>query len=146
MDAISEMVHRAVEQLLGRASGPLHIRLVIQPIMAAILLIRAGLRDSREGKPAFFWTILTIPKERQILLRSGWKDIGKLFIVAMVLDALYQLIVFRGFYVVQSLIVAMVLVVIPYTILRGVVTRLTRGLYRKQAGPANGSAVDNTQE
>lgn len=50
MDAISEIFSRAIEQLLGRASGPLHLRLVIQPIMATILAIRAGLRDAREGQ------------------------------------------------------------------------------------------------
>lgn len=132
MDAISEILNRAIEQLLGRASGPLHLRLVIQPIVATILAVRAGLRDSREGKPAFFWTILTSPEERQILLRSGWKDIGKLCIVAAVLDTLYQLIVFREFLVVQTLIVVVVVAVIPYTLLRGAVTRLASGLFSKK--------------
>lgn len=143
MEAISEILNRAIEQLLGRTSGPLHVRLLIQPIVATILAIRAGLRDAREGKPAFFWTILTSPEERQILIHSGWKDIGKLFIVAIVLDTIYQLIVIRGFYVVQALIVAIVIAVLPYTLLRGLVTRLTRGLSKPKSGPANDAATSN---
>ncbi len=146
MDAINEILNRAIEQLLGRASGPLHVRLLIQPIVATILAVRAGLRDSREGRPAFFWTVLTRPEERQILLHSGWKDIGKLFIVALLLDTLYQLIAFRGFYVVQALIVAVVIAVIPYTLLRGVVTRLTRSIYKQKSEPANALVASKTEE
>jgi hypothetical protein len=66
---------------------------VIQPIVAAILAIRAGLKDTREGRPAFFWAVLACLEGRKILIMSGWKDINKLFMVAMVLDTLYQLFV-----------------------------------------------------
>jgi len=128
LEAIVEMVQRAVEQLLGRAGGPLHFRLVIQPIVATVIAVRAGLKDAREGQPAFFWTVLTNPAERQILLRSGWKDIGKIFVVALVLDTVYQVFVLRAFYVVQALIVAAVLAIVPYILVRGPVTRLARRL------------------
>ena len=126
MDALGEHLNRAVEQLLGRASGPLHFRLLIQPIVATLLAIRAGRRDAREGKPAFFWTLLTHPEARRSLVQSGWRDIGKLFVVALVLDTIYQAIVLHGFYVLQALIVAITVAVIPYTLLRGLVTRLAR--------------------
>lgn len=131
VDTISEILNRAVEQLLGRTSGPLHARLLIQPIVATILAIRAGMRDAREGKPAFFWTILTSPEEREILRRSGWKDIGKLFIVAIVLDTIYQVIALHWFYPMQTFIVAVVVAVIPYTLLRGLATRVARGLSKQ---------------
>jgi hypothetical protein len=122
------MFERGVEQLLGRAGGPLHFRLVIQPIVASVIAIRAGLKDAREGKPAFFWTLLTNSAERQILLRSGWKDIGKIFVVAFVLDTGYQVFVLRTFYLVQAFIVAVVLAIVPYVLFRGPVTRLARRL------------------
>jgi len=131
VDAISEMFSRAIEQLLGRSSGPLHFRLVMQPIVAAILAIRAGLRDARAGNPAFFWTYVTRAEERQALAQSGWKDIGKLFIVAMVLDTIFQFIALRAFYVVQALIVAIAVSIVPYVLIRGPVTRLTRGIYKQ---------------
>jgi hypothetical protein len=130
LEAIVEMLKRAVEQLLGRASGPLHLRLVLQPIVATVIAVRAGLKDAREGQPAFFWTVLTNPAERQRLLHSGWKDIVKIFVVAVVLDAVYQVVEFRAFYAVQALIVAIVLAIVPYVLLRGPVTRLKRRLSR----------------
>jgi len=140
MDAIREIISRGVEELLGRASGPLHFRLVIQPTIAIILAIRAGLRDAREGQPAFFWAVLIDPAERRRLLRSGWKDVGKIFVIALVLDTVYQLIVLRTFYVVQALIVAVALAIVPYVVFRGPVTRLTRGLYKREgAGQHPGS-------
>lgn len=132
MDVIIEMINRGAEQLVGRASGPLHARLLIQPIVATILAIRAGMRDAREGRPAFFWTILTSPDSRRNLLDSGWKDISKLFLVAVVLDTGYQFFVFGTYYPVQTLIVAFAVAVVPYTLLRGVATRITRLLSRKQ--------------
>jgi len=132
LDTISEAVSRAVEQLLGRASGPLHFRLLMQPVVAGILAIRAGRKDAREGKPPFFWSLVTQPEARKQQLRSGWKDIGKLFIIALVLDTIYQVIALHTVHVVQTLIVAVGVAVIPYTLLRGIATRLTRRASKKQ--------------
>jgi hypothetical protein len=138
MDAILEMLNRGVEQLLGRAGGPLHLRLVMMPTVVTILAVRAGLKDAREGQPAFLWEILTNPAERRRLGRSALKDIGRILIVALVLDTVYQVISLRAFYIVQALIVAVACAIVPYVVFRGPVTRLTRGLYSKQqARPAS---------
>jgi hypothetical protein len=120
-------LERAIQQLLGRASGPMHIRLFIQPVVAIVLAIRAGLRDARENRPAYLWDFFMNPAERRRLIDSGWKDIGRVMIAAFVIDALYQLIVFRSFYPLQALICAFVLALLPYILLRGPVTRLSRG-------------------
>ena len=61
MGAISEILNRGVEQLLGRADGPFHFRLLVMPTVVAILAVRAGLRGAREGQPAFLWALLTNP-------------------------------------------------------------------------------------
>ena len=137
MDVILDMLSRGVEQLLGRASGPLHFRLLIMPTLVTILAIRAGLRDAREGEPTFLWGILKNPAERPRLVHSGVKDIGRIFIVAIVLDTIYQIIVFKFFYVVQTLIVAVACAIVPYILMRGPITLLTRRLYKSQAGSAN---------
>lgn len=109
MEIILEILTRGIEQLFGRASGPFHLRLIITPSLATILAIRAGIKDARGGQPPFLWKILTNPAERQRLVHSGWKDIGKTAIVAFIFDTLYQLFVLRAFYVVQALIVVVVL-------------------------------------
>lgn len=48
--------------------------------MAAIFAIKAGLRDAREGRPAYFWAIFSDPSRRGELLRERWKAVSKVFI------------------------------------------------------------------
>jgi hypothetical protein len=91
------MISRGVEQLLGRASGPLHLRLVIMPTVVMILAIRAGLRDARAGEPAFLWGITSDPSRRRQRVRAAWTDVTRIFIVAIVLDTVYQVMVLRAF-------------------------------------------------
>jgi hypothetical protein len=142
MDVVLDMLSRGFEQLLGRARGPLHFRLVIMPTVVTILAIRAGLQDAREGQPAFPWAVITNPAERQRRLLSARKDITRIFIVALVLDTVYQLTVFRTFYLIQTLIVAVVCAIVPYVLVRGPVTCLTRGLFGGGAARAKPSAVE----
>ena len=58
------------------------------------------------------------------MLRDGWKNIAKVFLVALVLDVIYQMIVSRFVYSGEALIVGFVLTIVPYIIARGVVNRL----------------------
>lgn len=117
---------RIADNLVERVSGPMSLRLILQPTIATILAIRAGLKDAREGNPPYFWSVLTNPAHRAAMLRDGWKSIGKVFIAALVLDVAYQLIVERFVYPGEAIIVAIVLAILPYLILRGLVTRLAR--------------------
>jgi hypothetical protein len=126
---MDEILKRVWENLIGRSAGPLNFRLLIQPTVATLIAIRAGLRDAREGRAAFLWAALSDPGCRRELLRQGWKDVGKVFILAMVLDSIYQLIVHHGVYVLELLIIATVLAIVPYALVRGPVNRIAR---RKQ--------------
>ena len=101
-------------------------RLIMQPAMAVLLAIRAGLRDAREGQPAFLWTVFSHPDRRHELLRRAWGDVGNVFILALVLDSIYQVMVHSGIYPVELLLTATILAVVPYAIIRGPVTRLAR--------------------
>ena len=126
MNAVVEAIERAGSELLGRASGPLHLRLFLQPAIASVLAIRAGLRDARNGEPPFLWTVFTDPASRQRLVKSGWADIGTAFFIGLTVDAIYQAVALHGFHLVQALLVAFVLAVLPYSLLRGPVTRVAR--------------------
>ena len=124
---IDEFFWRVWEMLIGRAGGPFTFRLILQPIAAAIFAIRSGLRDAREGRPPyFFWSVFTNPACRPELLGQAWKDVGRVFIVAVVIDVIYELIVYRWVYPGQAVIVATVLAIIPYLMIRGPVTRIAR--------------------
>jgi hypothetical protein len=129
MNEILEILSRGVEQLHGRESGPLHLRLVITPAVVAILAIRAGLKDAREGQPSFLWAVFTHPTERRQRIRSAWQDIARIFAMALVIDAGYQIFVLRGFSVLQALIVGVTLAVVPYILFRGTTTILSRSLH-----------------
>jgi hypothetical protein len=124
---LQEFLARVWEMLIGRADGPFNFRLLAQPAMAAVFAIRAGLRDARENRPPFlFWAIFTNAGARHDLSRQGWKDVGKVFIVAIVLDVIYEVSVYRWVYPGQAMIVAAVLAFIPYLMIRGPVTRIAR--------------------
>lgn len=125
---MDEILKRVWENLIGRSSGPMHLRLIFQPIVASILAIRAGLRDARQDRPAFLWAAITNPEYRPELIRQGWKDIGKVFVIAAVLDSIYQLIAHRGVYVLELLIVATALAIVPYVLVRGPVNRVGKRL------------------
>jgi hypothetical protein len=146
MDTLSEMFTRGVEELLGRASGPLHFRLFIMPIVVTVLAIRAHLRDVREGRSTKVGAFFNDPVERRRLVRSGLKDFGKVFLVACVLDTTYQLVFLRAFFPVQLLIVAVMSAIVPYALIRGPVTRLVRLAYQKWAGPSASSAANPDQD
>jgi len=139
MDTALQMLSHAVSQLLGRAGGPLHFRLFVMPIIVTIVGTRAGLRDARAGRRQFLW--LSDSSERRGLLRSALKDIGRVFAVAVVLDTTYQIIVFKYFYILQMLVVAVVCAIVPYVLMRALITRVAHDAYRKPSGSANASSA-----
>ena len=124
--AIGEIGTRFLENMLARVSGPMSLRLVLQPTMAAIFAIRSGLKDARDGRPAFLWTVLTDPASRADLVKDGWKSVGKVFLIAMALDIVYQIVVAHFIYPLEVLVTAFLLAIVPYVCLRGLVTRIAR--------------------
>jgi hypothetical protein len=122
---MEDILARIFENLLDRVSGPMHFRIVMQPLMALIFAVKDGMKDAREGRAAYFWAMFSDPGHRRDLLRSGWKSVGKIFIIALILDAGYQYIELRWFYPVEALLVALILAIVPYVLLRGPVNRLT---------------------
>jgi hypothetical protein len=123
---MDDMWMRIAGDLAARVSGPMKFRLVLQPCVAAFFAIRSGLADARAGRPPYFWTLVTDPAQRAYMIKDGWKSVGKVFMLALVLDVVYQIIVSRFVYPGESIIVAFVLAIVPYLILRGLVTRLVR--------------------
>lgn len=117
---------RAWAQLTDRITGPLMLRFILQPSVAAFLAIRAGLADARAGRPAYLWTVVYDGAARRDLIRNGWQDVGKVFVFSCILDVVYQLIVLRWVYPPQTLIIACLLAIVPYVAIRGPVNRLAR--------------------
>jgi hypothetical protein len=121
---MAEFLSAVMLAMTERVSGPMSARLYIQPIMAAFFATRSGLRDAREGNPPYFWSILSDAGHRRDIVRDGWKSIGKVFILAFVLDVVFQIIVSRMVLPIESVVVAFILAILPYLIIRGLVTRV----------------------
>jgi hypothetical protein len=94
--------------------------------MASLLALRAGIQDAQLGRPPYFWTIIVDKTRRAELIREGWKAVARVFLLAVIIDGIYQLIVLRWVYPAELLIVAILLAVIPYLLIRGPVNRIAR--------------------
>jgi hypothetical protein len=123
---MDDILTRFAEAVTVRITGPMKFRLLLQPTMAAFFAIRAGLADARRGSSPYLWTFLSDPAQRGEMAEDAWKDIGKVFILAAVLDAVFQFIVSRWVYPGEAILTAVILALVPYLILRGTVTRIVR--------------------
>lgn len=121
-----DVLSRLWRELSERPDGPLAFRFYIQPLMAIFFALRDGLRDARAGRPAYFWSILRGNVNRRELLRSGWRSVSRVFVLAVGIDLIYQLVVLRGLRPVEALIVGAVLALVPYVLLRGPANRVAR--------------------
>ena len=59
-------------------------------------------------------------------MSEAWGDIGKLFIMACLLDLIFQVIALRWFYPLETFVVAIILSFVPYVIVRS----LTRSIVK----------------
>jgi hypothetical protein len=138
---MEERLRQLLPDLIGRVHGPFAFRLILQPLSAAFIACRAGLRDARSGRPAYGWTVLSNPAERRDLLREGWRELSRVFLFAVAVDVIYEFVVFREIYPGQSFIVATILALLPYPLFRGVVNRIVRRQRSAQTGGATGVQI-----
>jgi hypothetical protein len=121
---MEDIIARFFENLADRMGGPMKLRFVLQPLMAVIFAVLDGIKDARAGRVPYFWALLTDPEHRRDRLRNGWKRVSKVFIMAVILDAVYQYITLKWFYPMETLFLACFLAIIPYLLVRGPFTRL----------------------
>ena len=60
------------------------------------------------------------------MMRDGWKSVGRVFLLGIIMDAIYQFMVFRWFYPGEAILVAAILALVPYLLIRGPVNRMAR--------------------
>jgi hypothetical protein len=101
--------------------------------MAALFAVRDGVRDARAGRPAYLWSAIHDPTHRRELVREGWRSVGKIFILAFLIDVAYQLVALGGLRPIAGLLVAVTLALVPYVLLRGPTSRIFRRLGQRKA-------------
>jgi hypothetical protein len=126
LDGLLEVWSRIWNDITSGRHAPVAFRFVLQPVVAAYLAYRAGRQDARDGRPPYFWALVDDPAQRRALLREGWGHIGKVFVLAIVMDGLYQFVAVRWVYPGEALMVAVILAVLPYLVFRSVVNRILR--------------------
>ena len=116
-------IERIWLSILARPSGPLAFRFILQPVMAAIVALRDGFQDAKRGSSPFLWTVLSNPYERWARLREGLNATARILLLGLVVDTIYQIIVFRTFFPYEALIISVLLAFVPYVLIRGLVSR-----------------------
>ncbi len=108
---MDEILTRAFQDLVERTTGPMWFRLILQPLVATFFGIRAGLANARRSQGAE-------GGRRKALFQQALGDIGKMLVVGVGLDIVFQLIALRTVYPGEALLVAFLLVALPYQIVR----------------------------
>ena len=83
-------------QLIERADAPMRFRFILQPLMAEIAAILAGLKDVRTGRSPYFWTMLGNPRQRVERLEEGLNATARIILLGLVMDVIYQIIVLQA--------------------------------------------------
>ena len=122
----TESLGRVWRDLLDRPGAIMTFRFILQPVMAAIAATRDAVSDVRTGRPPYSWAVLTSSTGRGGRLWEGLLATGRIVILGLVMDIIYQLVALHTFYPAEAAIIAMTLAFLPYLILRGPITRLAR--------------------
>src|ERR1700742_3742064 len=121
---MDEWMSRIWHTFLGGLDGPLHFRFILQPAMAIFFAIRDGVADAHAGRTPYFASLVTEPATRKDRTIQGWNAISRIFVLAVGVDVIYQLIAVRRVRPVERLLAATILALVPYMIGRGPVNRL----------------------
>jgi hypothetical protein len=116
--------HHMMQDILARPGGPMTFRFILQPAMACIAALRDGAKDARRGRRPYLWAVIREPGERKGRLYESIISTSRIILLGLFMDAVYQLIVLKTFYPGQAVIIALVLALVPYVLMRGPIARV----------------------
>ncbi len=112
--------------IMERLNGPFSLRLFLQPCMALLFAFRDGRKDARDGADPFIWSLLFRPGLRRETIASAWTSVGKVMIIALVLDCAFQFATARSITATEAVFMAILLCAVPYALMRGPAARILR--------------------
>ena len=130
-----------LKDLLARLTGPMHFRLIVQPAVAIALGIRDGLKDARAGRAPFVMDLIVRPEGRRRQIKGALKSLIKPLIVAIVLDAIAQYLMFKTIYAGAAVFVGTMIMAVPYSLARGLTNRIASPRIRAAGGEATRGSV-----
>jgi hypothetical protein len=117
-----------LEELSRRFTGPGRFRFFLQPMLAVLLGVRGGLADAKAGNAPLLLGLLFSVGRRKELLRSGAAAISTLVAMGIILDVVFQLVIYKAVHPGAALVVGPILFCVPYALSRVLTTRLARRL------------------
>ncbi len=117
-----------LEELPQRFTGPGRLRFILQPMVAIVLGIRGGLADAKAGNPPYLFGLILGAGRRRELLRSGVAAIRNLVALGIIMDVVFQLVLYHSVHPGAALLVGPILICFPYALSRALTTRLARGM------------------
>ncbi len=134
---MEDLINNFLEAVGIRHNGPLAFRLILQPVMSLIYAVIAGIKDAKAGKVPFLFDGLILGKtSRKEYLKELWKDVGKVFLLAIVMEVIFEIIEFKSVNPLEVIKVSFFLAIVPYLLLRGIVNRLA-SLFIKKPDKSN---------
>ena len=113
-----------LEELPARFTGPGRLRFILQPTIAVLLGVRGGLADARAGHSPYLSGLIFSTGRRTELLRSGMAAIRNLLAAGIILDLVFQLVLYRSVHPGAALVVGPILICAPYALSRALSNRL----------------------
>jgi hypothetical protein len=120
-----------LDELPRRFTGPGRFRFIMQPTLAVLLGVRGGLADARAGNPPYLFGLLFAAGRRGELLRSGAAAIRNLLAAGIILDLVFQLVLYHSMHPGAALVVGPILICTPYALSRALTTRVARWSAKK---------------
>jgi hypothetical protein len=108
-------------------------------MVAIILGIRDGMHDAEAGRPPLIWGLIFHPEGRRRDLKRTVQSLWKAVVLATILDAIAQYLMFRAVYLGAAILVGTCIMAVPYFLARALANRVAssgrRGIPRgKRAG------------
>ena len=126
-----------LKEIPQRLTGPGRFRFFMQPLIAIILGIGSGRADAKAGRPPFIYGLIFHPELRGEMMKSAYRTVANLVLMGILLDSLFQWILFGVSHPGAALVVGPVLILLPYMIARAFANRFTR--LRKRERPLSSS-------
>ena len=117
-----------LEEFPRRFTGAGRLRFILQPMFAILLGARGGLVDAKAKTHPFLLGLLFDAGRRGELLRSGAAAVSTLLAMGIILDVVFQLIIYKAVHPGAALVVGPILICLPYGLSRALTMRLARWL------------------
>jgi hypothetical protein len=115
---------RLWQDIFDRPGGPMSFRFILQPLMAAIAAFHDGSKDARLGRQPYLTRLVSGSGDRSDLLSEAVVSTGRILILGLVMDGIYQFVVLKTFYPAEMVVITLALALVPYLLLRGPFSRL----------------------